>query len=108
MWPVLLTCLLMPAQAEEETTTAAAAAAATSSASSGGERWPLMEALQGTWPGWLLDGNRLRVYGWTEGIYTASSATGQQLPMGFNFRANEPMLLQNWIRIERTVDQSAV
>ena len=27
------------------------------------DRWPLMLALQGTYPGWLLDGNKLQLYG---------------------------------------------
>src|SRR5437870_1292624 len=28
------------------------------------DRWLLMQSLQGTWPGSLLDGNRLQIYGW--------------------------------------------
>ena len=48
-----------------------------------------MREQQGTYPGYLLDGNRLRVYGWTEGAFTASSAAHDNLPMGFEYRANE-------------------
>src|SRR5206468_11486704 len=35
--------------------------------------------------------------------YTASSVEHNQLPMGFNYRANEFLLQQNWLRFERTV-----
>jgi len=67
------------------------------------DRWLLMESLQGTWEGWLLDGNRLQVYGWTDVSFTASSDQHSNLPMGFNYRANEFLLQQNWLRIEQTV-----
>jgi hypothetical protein len=39
--------------------------------------------------------------------FTASSDRNEQLPMGFNYRANEFTLQQNWLRIERTVDPDA-
>ena len=39
------------------------------------DRWFLMRELQGTYPGWLLDGNRIQVYGWTDTSFTASSAS---------------------------------
>lgn len=67
------------------------------------DRWPLMKALQGTWPGWLLDSQRLAVSGWTELSYTASSDAHSNLPLGFNYRANAFLLQQNWLRIERPV-----
>src|SRR5262245_21843962 len=51
------------------------------------ERWPLMKELQGTWPGWLLDGNRMQVTGWTEVSFTPSSDRRENLPMGFNYKA---------------------
>jgi hypothetical protein len=62
-----------------------------------------MKALQGTWYGALLDGNRMQLYGWTQTSYTASSDRLSNLPMGFNYRANEFLLQQNWLRFERTV-----
>src|SRR5262249_36812238 len=71
------------------------------------DRWLLMRELQGTYPGWLLDGNRLSVSGWTEAAFTASSDRQDQLPMGFNYRANEAQVQQTWLRVERTVDQNA-
>src|SRR5262245_54079937 len=71
------------------------------------ERWPLMREAQGTWPGWLLEDNRMLVWGWTNASFTASSAAHDQSPMGFNYRANEFLLQQNWLRVERTVDTAA-
>jgi hypothetical protein len=62
-----------------------------------------MKALQGTGPGALLDDNRLQVSGWTELSFTASSADDSNLPLGFNYRANQFMVQQNWLRLERTV-----
>src|SRR5262245_45652252 len=67
------------------------------------DRWLLMKTLQGTWPGWVLDENRLRVWGWTDVSFTASTAEHNQLPMGFNYLANQFLLQQNWLRVERTV-----
>jgi hypothetical protein len=67
------------------------------------DRWLLMKSLQGTWPGWLLDGNRLQISGWTDMSFTASSDQTSNLPMGFNHRANDFLLQQNWLRIERAV-----
>jgi hypothetical protein len=63
-----------------------------------------MKSLQGTFPGWALDSRRIQISGWTEVSFTASSAARDQLPMGFNYRANEFLLQQNWLRIERPVD----
>jgi hypothetical protein len=66
-----------------------------------------MRELQGTYPGWLLDGNSIRVYGWTDSSFTASSDLREQLPIGFNYKANQFLLQQNWLRVEQRVDQSA-
>jgi hypothetical protein len=67
------------------------------------DRWPIMKSLQGTWPGWVLDGNRMQISGWTDISFTASSDRSSNLPMGFNYKANEFLLQQNWMRIERAV-----
>src|SRR5437773_1650916 len=56
------------------------------------DRWPLMRALQGTWYGAQLDDNRLGVSGWTDGSFTAGTDRRDQLPMGFNYRADEFLL----------------
>src|SRR4051812_20329675 len=58
------------------------------------ERWALMHALQGSWPAALLEDNRMLVYGWTNVSFTASSDAHDNLPMGFNYRANEFLLQQ--------------
>jgi hypothetical protein len=73
----------------------------------GPDRWLLMRELQGSYPGWLLDGNKLQVYGWTDSSFTASTDAHEQLPMGFNYKANQFLLQQNWLRIDRPVDPSA-
>jgi hypothetical protein len=67
------------------------------------DRWLLMKTLQGTWAGWLLDGNRMQVYGWVESGYTASSDRASNLPLGWNFLANNYLLQQNWVRFDRAV-----
>jgi hypothetical protein len=70
------------------------------------DRWPVMKSLQGTWLGDVLDGNRLRVSGWADASFTASTDRHDQLPLGFNYLANNFLLQQNWLRIERTVQTS--
>lgn len=67
------------------------------------DRWALMRSLQGTWPGSLLDDNRLSLYGWVNASATASSATGNHSPMVWNDFANEFLLQQAWARFERPV-----
>jgi hypothetical protein len=67
------------------------------------DRWLLMKGLQGTWPGAVLDGERMQLTGWLDASFTASSAKDSNLPMGFNYRANEFLVQQNWVRFERTV-----
>jgi hypothetical protein len=71
------------------------------------DRWPLMQALQGTWYGAALDGNRLSISGWSDLTYTASSDRHDNFPMGWNFRANNFQIQQNWVRFERLVDPTA-
>ncbi|MFN0195382.1 MAG: outer membrane beta-barrel protein [Planctomycetaceae bacterium] len=68
--------------------------------------WFLMKSLPQTQSDWLHD-NRMLIYGWTEASFTASSADNSQLPMGFNYRANDFMLQQNWLRLERSIDTDA-
>jgi hypothetical protein len=67
------------------------------------DRWMLMKELQGTWYGDLLQTERMQISGWSEGSFTASSAQNNNLPMGFNYRANEFAVQQNWLRIDRAV-----
>jgi hypothetical protein len=71
------------------------------------ERWLLMKTLQGTQFGNALAAHKITISGWTDMSFTASSADHSQLPMGFNYRANEFLLQQNWLRIDSPVDTSA-
>lgn len=68
------------------------------------DRFPLMLGLQGTWIGWLLDGNRTQLTGWTEVSYNASSARHDNRPTGFDYRANELVVQQNVLRLDRPAD----
>jgi hypothetical protein len=70
------------------------------------DRWFLMKELQGTWEGALLDENRMAVSGWTEVSFTASTDHSSNLPMGFNYLANQFAVQQNWLRFERAIVSS--
>lgn len=48
---------------------------------------------------------QLWISGWIDASYTASTDRDTQLPMGFNYRANQFLLQQNWVRIERAVQK---
>ena len=65
------------------------------------DKWLLMRSLDSSRLGNFLQQNEIEIYGWTEGAFTASTASGNQLPLGFNYRANDFLLQQNWLRIER-------
>lgn len=67
------------------------------------ERWILMKAMQGTWMGYGLDAARIQVYGWTAGSYNLSSVGGTNSPVVWDDQANQFMLQQHWVRIERPV-----
>jgi hypothetical protein len=95
--PITVTAPLLPSAAAPAVPPAAAPAATAS------PRWLLMRELQGTWPGVCLDGERISISGWTDMSFTASSADHSNLPLGFNFRANEFLMQQNWLRIDRSV-----
>jgi hypothetical protein len=75
----------------------------TPSATPAPDRWLLMKALQGTWAGSLLTDSRLQISGWIDASFTGSSAADANLPLGFNYRANQFLLQQNWVRFERPV-----
>jgi hypothetical protein len=96
--PVTVQAPVLPVPPAAPTPAAAPASPATPP-----ERWFLMKALQGTGPGALLDDHRLRLYGWTDMTFTASSADDSNLPLGFNWRANQFLVQQNWLRFEEPV-----
>ena len=62
-----------------------------------------MRGLQGTWMGVSLEDERMQIYGWTQGSFTASTDRGSNLPYGMNYKANQFLLEQNWLRIDRAV-----
>jgi hypothetical protein len=117
----MLTCLflaaaLLPGQTVSGTEPAAVLAqpvpeapappSAAPAAAPAADRWLLMKTLQGTWAGSLLTGNRLQISGWIDASFTGSSAADSNAPIGFNYRANQFLLQQNWIRFERPVATS--
>src|SRR5262249_17464695 len=68
-----------------------------------GDRWPLMQVIQSTWPGMLLDDNRMQFYGWLAPSYNFSSAAQNNQPVVWTDRANEFLFQQAWFRFEKTV-----
>ncbi len=82
---------------------AAPAAAAPQTSLPTPDRWLLMKFLQGTFPGEVLLSSRMQILGWTDVGFTGSTDGSSNLPLGFNYLANRPVLQQNWLRIERTV-----
>ena len=66
-----------------------------------GDRGLLMSLLERTRVGAWMERERLTVSGWTDLSFTPSTASRNQLPMGFNYLANDFLLQQNWLRIDR-------
>jgi hypothetical protein len=65
-----------------------------------------MKSVQGTWEGNELIGNRMDLYGWTEGAYTAARSVGRsrgQWPMLSQSPTNASEINQNWLVFERTI-----
>ena len=71
------------------------------------DRWPLMQELQGTYYGDLLDSSRINVYGWAGNTFTAATQTHGTLLTGFAFLPNQYLLQQNWLRIDRPVNPAS-
>ena len=65
--------------------------------------WKLMQSLQGTYEGALMDSQRIDIYGWAEASANASSAAINNLPMGWDDRSNRVELEQFFVRLERQV-----
>ena len=66
-----------------------------------------MKSLDGSWIGNILKENRIEISGWTDLSYTASTDRSTNLPTGFNYKANDFLLDQNWLRIDRPVDTTS-
>ncbi len=95
--PVVVQAPLLPPAA------APVAPAATPATVAPADRWLFMKAVQGTWEGDILVGNRLNLYGWTEGSYTYGSHGRGPWPMSAQSPTNEFLGNQNWLVFERTV-----
>jgi hypothetical protein len=67
-------------------------------------RWPLMKALQGTYPGDLLDSQRIRLYGWVTVEGNASTSRFSNAPDSYWIRPNKFDMDQAIIRLERQAD----
>src|SRR5262249_50345770 len=67
-------------------------------------RYPLMKFLQGTWPGDLLDSNRIQVYGWLNGSYNWSNAHNSNTPTSYWIAPNRLEVDQLVLRFERQLE----
>ncbi len=67
----------------------------------------LMSVLAGTSFGNCLAEKQITISGWTDLSFTGSTARRDQSPFGFNYRANEFLLQQTVLRIERAIDPKA-
>jgi hypothetical protein len=68
-------------------------------------RYLLERSLAETRLGQILDNRGIRIYGWTGMSANVSTASGSNLPSPrFDDRANEFLLNQNWLHIEKTLD----
>ncbi|MBX9677367.1 MAG: porin [Gemmataceae bacterium] len=64
----------------------------------------LERSLAGTAFGQRLQDRGITVFGWTQMSYNVSSASRTNLPRTLDDRANEFLLNQNWLHIEKTLD----
>lgn len=74
------------------------------------ERWLLMQSLQGTWYGWLLDSHRAQLYGWLQQGFAANpAAPSDRINFGANYdwRSNDYRLNQAYFVVENTLEQEA-
>ncbi|HEV7998350.1 MAG TPA: outer membrane beta-barrel protein [Planctomycetaceae bacterium] len=113
-FPSAVASLDPPPPAQPAVTPPAAAAtppadapAATNSAETPPEPWFLMKSLEGTAVGDFLKREKIEISGWTDLSFTASTDRSSNLPQGFNYLANQFLLDQNWLRIDRPVDTNS-
>ena len=64
----------------------------------------LQRTLAQTRLGQIMENNGIVVYGWTAGSYNVSTTSGSNLPVTTADRANEFLLNQNWLHVEKTID----
>ncbi|MFO0800365.1 MAG: outer membrane beta-barrel protein [Gemmataceae bacterium] len=73
---------------------------------SGPTKYLLERSLEGTRFGEILNNRGIRIYGWTEMSYGPSTASGTNFPVFMNDRANEFLLNQNYVVLEKALDTS--
>ena len=71
------------------------------------QKFFLMKLLEGRTGGEFLDKSGITIKGYADMNYTASTAKGSNLPMAMNYKANQFLLEQNSIIIEKAVDTKA-
>lgn len=72
----------------------------------GPTKYLLERTLEGTRFGEILNNRGIRIYGWTEMSYSPSTASGSAAPVFMNDRANEFLLNQNYVVLEKAIDTS--
>lgn len=70
------------------------------------EKYFLEKTLAQTRLGNLLETKGIRIFGWTQMSYNASTASGSNAPVFMNDRANEFLFNQNYLHVEKTLDTS--
>ncbi|QDU20111.1 outer membrane beta-barrel protein [Urbifossiella limnaea] len=68
------------------------------------EKYFLERTIEGTRFGELLNNRGIKIYGWTEMSYSPSTASGSNAPIYMNDRANEFLMNQNYLVVEKTLD----
>ena len=71
------------------------------------QKFLLMKLLDGRTGGEFLDKSGITIKGYADMNYTASTAKGSNLPMAMNYKANQFLLEQNSIIIEKAVDTNS-
>ena len=71
------------------------------------QKFFLMKILEGRSGGEFLDKSGITIKGYADMNYTASTASGVNSPMAMNYKANQFLLEQNSIIIEKAVDTKA-
>ena len=69
-------------------------------------KYLIEKSLAETRLGNILDSNGIKIYGWTEMSYSVGTASGSNAPVFMNDRANEFLLNQNYLIVEKAIDAS--
>jgi hypothetical protein len=70
------------------------------------QKYLFERSIEGTRFGEILNNRGVKIYGWTDLGYNASTASGSNAPVFMNDRANEFQLYQNYLILEKAVDSS--